>query len=281
MSRPPVLPNFLIIGAAKSGTTSLAHYLRAHPQAYMPRFEPHYFTAERRWKLGQGWYESQFKEAGDAVAVGEKSASYSRHPLYRGVPGRIAALLPGVRVVYLVRHPLHRMRSEYLHRLLNGKEARSLDEAVRADPSYLDTSRYALQIDRYLEHFPGEQLLVLTAERLRHSRQDTLDRVLEFLRLDRGWQSPELDREYNRTERKQARRPVPGPVKRLLDASLHVGVSPRTVERLSYRSVATKVDQSLIVFSDAVRAGLEDELREDVRRLRCHLEGAFDGWGIG
>jgi hypothetical protein len=281
VSQRPVLPNFLVIGAAKSGTTSLAHYLRAHPEAYLPRFEPHYFTAERRWRLGQGWYEHQFKDAGDAVAVGEKSASYSRHPLYRGVPGRIAALLPDVRIVYLVRHPLDRMRSEYLHRLLNGKETRPLDEAVRADPSYLDTSRYAEQIDRYLECFADEQLLVLTAEQLRHDRSATLDRVLEFLGLERGWQPPELGREYNRTARKRARRPVPRPVRRLLDASLHVGVSPRTVERLSYRSVATEVDQTRIVFSDEVRAGLEEELRDDVRRLRRQLGPGFDGWGIG
>lgn len=278
MSRRPVLPNFLVIGSAKSGTTSLAHYLRAHPQAYLPRFEPHYFTAERRWGMGQAWYEHQFKEAGDAIAVGEKSASYSRHPLYQGVPGRIAALPPDVRIVYLVRHPLHRMRSEYLHRLLNGKETRPLDEAVRVDPSYLDTSRYALQIDRYLQCFAPEQLLVLTAEQLRHDRSESLDRVLEFLGLDRGWQPPELDREYSRTARKRARRPVPRPLKRLLDASLHVGVSPRTVERLSYRSVATKVDQAPIVFSDEARAGLEGELRDDARR---HLDPTFDGWGIG
>jgi len=281
VSRRPVLPNFLVIGAAKSGTTSLAHYLRAHPQAYMPRFEPHYFTAERCWKLGQAWYESQFKEAGSAVAVGEKSASYSRYPLYQGVPDRIATLVPGIRIVYLVRHPLHRMRSEYLHRLLNGKESRSLDEAVRADPSYLDTSRYALQIDRYLEHFPREQLLVLTAEQLRHARRASLDRVQAFLGLDRGWQPPELGREYNRTAHKQARQPIPSPLKRLLDASLHVGVSPRAVERLSYRSVATKVDQTRIVFSDQARTRLEDELRDDVRRLRSHLDPEFDGWGIG
>lgn len=281
MSRRPALPNFLVIGSAKSGTTSLAHYLRAHPEVFMPRFEPHYFTAERNWKLGQAWYENQFKEAGAAAAVGEKSASYSRYPLYQGVPARIATLIPDVRIVYLVRHPLHRMRSEYLHRLLNGKESRSLDEAVQADPSYLDTSRYALQIDRYLEHFPREQLLVLTAEQLRHNRRVTLDRVQEFLGLDRGWQPAELGREYNRTAQKQARRPIPSPLKRLLDASLHVGVSPRAVERLSYRSVATKVDQTRIVFSDHVGTGLEDELRDDVRRLRRHLDPEFDGWGIG
>lgn len=281
MSRRPALPNFLVIGSAKSGTTSLAHYLRAHPQVFMPRFEPHYFTAERNWKLGQAWYENQFKEAGAAAAVGEKSASYSRYPLYQGVPARIATLIPDLRIVYLVRHPLHRMRSEYLHRLLNGKERRSLDEAVQADPSYLDTSRYALQIDRYLEHFPREQLLVLTAEQLRRDRRVSLDRVQAFLGLDRGWQPAELDREYNRTAHKQARRPIPRPLKRLLDASLHVGVSPRAVERLSYRSVATKVDQTQIVFSDHVRTGLEEELRDDVRRLRRHLDPEFDGWAIG
>lgn len=281
MSRRPALPNFLVIGSAKSGTTSLAHYLRAHPQVFMPRFEPHYFTAERNWKLGQAWYENQFKEAGAAAAVGEKSASYSRYPLYQGVPARIATLIPDVRIVYLVRHPLHRMRSEYLHRLLNGKERRPLDEAIQADPSYLDTSRYALQIDRYLEHFPREQLLVLTAEQLRHDRRVSLDRVQAFLGLDRGWQPAELDREYNRTAHKQARRPIPRPLKRLLDASLHVGVSPRAVERLSYRSVATTVDQTRIAFSDHVRTDLEEELRDDVRRLRRHLNPEFDGWGIG
>jgi sulfotransferase family protein len=281
VSQRPVLPNFLVIGSAKSGTTSLAHYLRAHPNAYMPRFEPHYFTAERRWKLGQAWYENQFKEAEDAIAVGEKSASYSRHPLYPGVPGRIADLLPDVHIVYLVRHPLDRMRSEYLHRRLNGKETRPLDEAVRADPSYLDTSRYALQIHRYLEHFPRDQLLVLTAEQLRHARHASLDRVQEFLGLDPAWEPPELGREYNRTAQKRARRPIPRPLKRLLDASLQVGVSPRTVERLSYRPVATKVDQTRIVFSDEVRARLEDELCDDVRRLRGYLDPEFDGWGIG
>jgi Sulfotransferase domain len=281
VSRRPALPNFLVIGSAKSGTTSLAHYLRAHPQVFMPRFEPHYFTAERNWKLGPAWYENQFKEAGAAAAVGEKSASYSRYPLYQGVPARIATLIPDVRIVYLVRHPLHRMRSEYLHRLLNGKERRPLDEAIQADPSYLDTSRYALQIDRYLEHFPREQLLVLTAEQLRHDRRVSLDRVQAFLGLDRGWQPAELDREYNRTAHKQARRPIPRPLKRLLDASLHVGVSPRAVERLSYRSVATKVDQTRIAFSDHVRTDLEEELRDDVRRLRRHLNPEFDGWGIG
>jgi hypothetical protein len=76
VSRRRVLPNFLVIGAAKSGTTSLAHYLRSHPQVYLADFELLYFTAERRWRLGQAWYQAQFKRAKDEIAVGEKSPSY-------------------------------------------------------------------------------------------------------------------------------------------------------------------------------------------------------------
>ena len=281
MSRLPVLPNFLIIGAAKSGTTSLAHYLRSHPQVYLADFELHFFVAERRWRLGPAWYETQFTGARDEVAVGEKSPSYTRHPRYRGVPGRIAALLPGVRLIYLVRHPLQRIRSEYLHRTLNGRERRPLDEAVLADPSYVDPSRYTLQLEQYLQHFDRAQLLVLTAEELRHARAATLAQVQTFIGVTPSWQPPELEREYNRMERKQTRRPLAGPLKHLLDASVHVGMSPQTVERLPYRSVATKVDQFRIAFSDDVRGELEDALREDVRRLRRHLDSGFDGWGIG
>lgn len=279
--RPPVLPNFLVIGAAKSGTTSLAHYLRSNPQVYMADFELHYFAAERRWRLGEAWYQAQFKGAGDEVAVGEKSPSYTRHPLYQGVPGRIAALLPDVRLIYLVRHPLQRIQSEYVHRALRGRERRPLDEAVTADPAYLDTSRYAMQIDRYLAHFDRSQLLVLTAEDLRHLRAATLDRVQRFLGVTPSWQPPELEREYNRTSQKPVRRPVPRPVRRLLNAGVRIGMPPRTAQRLSSRPGSSMLDQGSVTFSDATRSRLEEELRDDVRRLRRHLDPGFDGWGIG
>ena len=280
MSRRPVLPNFLIIGAAKAGTTSLAHYLRSHPQVYLADFELHFFVAERRWRLGPAWYEAQFTGARDEVAVGEKSPSYTRHPRYRGVPGRIGALLPAVRLIYLVRHPLQRIRSEYLHRALNGRERRPLDEAVLADPSYVDTSRYAFQIEQYLEHFDQAQLLVLTAEDLRHARAATLAQVQTFIGVTPSWQPPELKQEYNRTSQRPVRRPVARPLRRLLNASVRVGMPPRTVERLSYRSSSTTVDRAGVAFSDSTRSRLEEELRDDVRRLRRHLDADFNGWGI-
>jgi hypothetical protein len=83
-----------------------------------------------------------------------------------------------------VRYPLQRIRSDYLHRALSGRESKPLDEAVLSNPAYLDTSRYALQIEQYLEHFDRAQLLVLTAEDLRHIRAATLGRVLRVPRGD-------------------------------------------------------------------------------------------------
>src|SRR5437660_1291673 len=87
------LPTFLVIGAMKAGTDALWKYLRGHPQVHMaPTKELDFFAEELNWRRGLGWYEGQFEGAGAAVAIGEASTSYSKHPTHPGVPERIAAL---------------------------------------------------------------------------------------------------------------------------------------------------------------------------------------------
>lgn len=276
-----MLPNFLVVGAAKSGTTSLYRYLRDHPQVFMAESkELKFFSSRTRWRLGPGWYARQFEDATDAVAVGEASPSYTRYPLHQGVPERVAQVIPDTRLLYLVRHPIERMRSHYLHRLLQGKERAPLDEAVLADPSYLDTSRYAMQIEQYLAWFAPEQLLVVTAEALRRDRRDALGRVCRFLGVDDGWRPPELEHEYNRTEALRPQLLAPRPVVLAARLAVRVGLPPRTARRLSYRPSRAVVEPDQIAFSEPVRRRLEEALREDVARLRSHLGPGFDGWGI-
>src|SRR4051794_1541363 len=156
-----MLPNFLVIGAPKAGTTSLYHYLATHPQVFVsdPK-ELRFFIEEINWRKGLGWYESQFAGADGAVARGELTPEYALHPVYGGVPERIASVLPDARLVYLVRDPIERMRSQYRHRVLDRLEARPIADAFRADPQYLDGSRYAFQIEQYLPWFDRERLLV-------------------------------------------------------------------------------------------------------------------------
>lgn len=275
-----MLPNFLIIGAAKSGTTSLYHYLRAHPQVFMPeKKELGFFIAEENWSRGLAWYESQFEGAEDAVAVGEASPRYTMNPVYPGVPGRIAKLLPRARLIYVVRHPLERMRSHYLEHLLTTDEG-PIEKALVTYPIYLSASRYAAQIEHYLEYFPREQLLVITAEQLRSAPEQTLRRIFLFLGVDHERSAPIMRQEFNKTEDKRIRRTIfriasrsaaYGTVKRLVPARLTKLALPLVTKRLDNANVAIPED---------LRRWLTDILRDDVRRLYRYLDGSFDGWGI-
>lgn len=181
-----MLPNFLVIGAQKAGTTALHNYLSAHPQTFMSRpKELKFFIVEGNWDQGVDWYAAHFEQAPErALAVGEASPDYARVPRFGGVPERIQAVLPEARLIYVVRRPLDRIRSAYQHALAHGVERRPIDEAVRADPSYLDDSRYAMQIDAYLAVFAPERLLVLSNDALRNQRHETLAGVAEFLGIE-------------------------------------------------------------------------------------------------
>ena len=143
------LPTFLIIGTMKGGTTSLHRYLRQHPEVFMPeRKELNFFLdeyagppidppEERNWSRGITWYERQFAGAERERAVGEASANYSRYPTYPGVAERIAEVVPKVKIIYLVRNPIDRVFSHYLHDVANGREQCPLHIAVRRDDRYL------------------------------------------------------------------------------------------------------------------------------------------------
>jgi hypothetical protein len=213
------LPTFLLIGAMKAGTTSLYHYLSAHPQVVTSRYKaPEFFVEESNWHRGIDWYRRQFPAVGpDILAIGEASNVYTKYPRYRGVPERIAAHLPDVRLIYAVREPVARIRSHYQTRVAEGSETAPFAEAVFADPIYLDYSRYALQMEQYLEHFPREQLLVITSEDLRTSREDTMRKVYEFIRVDPNFTSSELDRDFYRTKDRAVRSPLPLPIRKSLN----------------------------------------------------------------
>jgi hypothetical protein len=276
------LPNFLVIGAQKAGTTSLFRYLGEHPDVFVPAVkEPHFFDGHVAWRRGLAWYESLFDGAGDALAVGEASTSYTMHPAVAGVPERVAGVLPEARLVYVVRHPVERMRSSWVHAVSRGVERRPVGEALLADRRYLDMSRYAHQLEQYLAWFPPSQLLVVTAEDLRDRRAETLRRVLEFLGVQAGREPPNLGTEFHPSRDKVAPRPllrrlglgpaVAGPAAARLPGPLRAGV-----RRVALRPLAP--GEGLL--DDEVRARLTDLVRDDVERLRAHLGPGFDGWGI-
>lgn len=284
----PGLPNFLVIGAMKAGTTSLYHYLRVHPQVFMsPIKELDFFAQEGNWRRGLEWYRKQFEGAGPkAVAVGEASTSYSKHPSVGGVPERVKTHLPDARLIYVVRNPIDRIRSHYQHRVAVGVERAPLAQAVFENPIYLNCSRYASQVDQYLQHFPRKRLLLVTSEELRDSRQSTMRDVYAFLDVDGGYVPEILSHEFLKTKERATYSPALGRVRHALKNHFPASkrakefvdsVLPRSLNYVLRRD--ERGDGSLDLPED-VRSELADHLKDDVRRLRAYMTEGFDGWGI-
>lgn len=205
-------PGFLVIGAQRSGTTSLYHYLCEHPTVLRSAIkEIHYFDLQFDRSLW--WYGTFFpshvspsarRGQGTCIA-GESSPYYMFHP---HVPRRVAETLPDVRLIAVLRNPAARALSHYQHEVQAGREWLSFEEAVAAEDdrigdevrrmelepgyvsaahqrfSYVSRGRYAEQLERWLELFPREQLLVASAEQLYADPDPVIRSVHRFLGLE-------------------------------------------------------------------------------------------------
>jgi hypothetical protein len=184
------MPDFLIIGAMKSGTTSLFELLGRQPQIFLPRWkEPQYFSRDNKFSLGEKWYQNLFIDAREDQLIGEASTCYSRWPLYSHAAERIAARLPDVRLIYLMRHPVERAYSHYGHlmqeRMIKRKgEILTFEEALEKEKEIIDTSLYMMQVKKYLEFFPQDQMFFLTLDELKSRPAELLLRIQDFLRIE-------------------------------------------------------------------------------------------------
>ena len=274
------LPNFIVIGAPKAGTTSLHAYLRSHPDVFMPeRKELDFFVTEYNWKRGQRWYEQWFSSAPESmIAIGEASPRYAMCTAHGGVPERMAQVVPDAKLIYVVRDPVARMLSHYRQMVGYGRADPQPGRALLTDPTYLDTSRYGFQLEQYMRLFSREQILVVVTEELREQRRKTIDRVLTFLGLEATQSADHLIREHNVTAGKRGPRPL------LLSFMSLPGwkwVSASLPERAkTVGRQFTHRPLSRIVIAPDVRRELESRLRDDVALLRSYMPPDFDGWGI-
>jgi hypothetical protein len=184
-----MLPNFVIIGTQKGGTSLLYRLLIRHPLVEPAATkELHFF--DNNFAEGQSWYERYFpqsKRIDDRKTVsGEATPSYLFDPL---VPERMAKTVPDARLIALLRNPVDRAYSQYQMRVRRGHEDRSFEEAIRQETAgesradYLARGRYAEQLERFAFFADRNNLLVMKAENFFSHRWDVFDRTLEFLEL--------------------------------------------------------------------------------------------------
>jgi len=188
-------PDFIIIGAAKAGTTTLYRYLMRHPHIFMsdPK-EPTYFARDERFNRGEDWYQSLFQEARSDQLCGEASVNYTNWPMYPDTVARMANLVPDVKLIYLMRHPVDRAYSHYIQLIENTrtddpdyKFDKTFEEHILVDDSVIQSSNYMLQINQYLARFSRDQMLFLLFEEFIKDPQSALTRVADFLGIDRGF----------------------------------------------------------------------------------------------
>lgn len=183
---PGTLPNLMIIGAAKCGTTSLHAYLDSHPQVFMARLKELRFFSDPDCRSWLPWYCEQFPT--DAEVRGESSTMYTRAPALPGTAERMHDLLPDAKLIYLVRDPVDRAVASYLEERFQRLDPRPVAEAFADldDPynPYLSASRYGEQLAHYLAHYRRDQLLVMSLAELERSPDRALREVWGFLGVD-------------------------------------------------------------------------------------------------
>jgi hypothetical protein len=216
------LPNLFLIGAAKSGTSSLHYYLGLHPEVAMSKlkepqffiykdgFDPSPYIHEPReerlfgmpstWPQGLDWYRTLFDPT--APVRGESSVAYT-YPWYTDTADRLASVVSDARFIYVVRDPVERIVSHYLMYFEGGREWRPIEEAL-AGPNnlYLALTRYASALDPYIERFGRDRIHIVRQDALLRDRRATMSEIFTFLGVDPEFFSSQMEYRRNRSATK-------------------------------------------------------------------------------
>ena len=273
------LPNLVVIGAQKCGTSGLHYYLGLHPEVSMSKpKELNFFIEERNWPRGADWYKRQFDAR--ARVRGEASPNYTAYPQHMGVPERMFSVLPDARLIYVVRDPLERIAAHWVHNFAKRREKGDLASTLtHRNTSYVVRSQYAMQLQQFLRHFPPEQILVIDQADLRDDRDATLRRVFEFAGVDADFTHPRFHQERHQTARKTRATRLAIRLDRL-----NRGRAGKVLPRNLWLALDELLPLRRPIERPDVHGALDDEvlrvLREDAERLRELTGRDFAGWSI-
>jgi hypothetical protein len=273
------LPTLVVIGAQKCGTSGLHYYLGLHPEISVssPK-ELNFFIAERNWPRGVDWYRSQF-DATAPVRV-EASPNYTAYPQHKDVPERMGEVLPGARLIYLVRDPIERIAAHWVHNFSKGRHHGELAETIlKPKTSYVDRSLYAMQIERFLALYPRDQVLILEQADLRTRRAETLREVFAFAGADPDFTDRRFASERHKTERKTRLTPLGERIEGRRAQTGRTLLTPRAwgVVR-GYWPMGVRIERPRI--REAIPDDVMESLREDARRFEQIAGRSFSHWSL-
>ncbi len=277
-----MLPNLIIIGGMKCGTTSLHYYLSQHPQISMSqRKELDFFVESMNWNRGVDWYGSQFRRK--AKVMGEASPNYTCRLYFPGVPERMHNLLPDAKLIYLVRHPIQRMIAHYLHNYSCGTENRTLEEALLDEGMnrYVDRSLYYQQLCGYLEYYKSDQILVIPSETLLTETLVILRKIFEFLEVDTSHRTWRYQAKRHKTVRKRRKNRLGNKITQSFLGKGLIRLPSQIrwpLEEAIYFPFSHAIQNPKI--SEETHFELKKRLQEDVADLRNYTGQSFANWDI-
>ena len=180
-----IKPDFIIIGAMKSATSTLHTQLALQDGIFMstPK-EPNYFSDDLEYARGERWYQSLFSDASAADICGESSTHYTKSPDYPLTVERIARLLKKPKFIYVMRHPIDRLVSHYIHQWSQNKFKCDINQAIDQYEELTAYSCYASQLEPYFKQFGRDSVLPVFSEAIRLNPQNQLQRVADFIGFD-------------------------------------------------------------------------------------------------
>ncbi len=272
------LPNFIVIGAPKSGTTSLFYYLKQHPDIYLPeRKELHYFSCDRIRESTNGpgdklvadnlcssreSYESYYKGVGEESAIGEVSPSYLYHS---DASERILDELGRIKIIAILRNPVEKAFSQYMHLRRDNLETLGFKEALKEETRrreagfgdiwrYAESSLYTERLKKYVSVFGRENLHLILFDDFIDSAARVVEGVYSFLGVDPGFEV-DTSQVFNRSGVSRS-----GWVTRFLN-------EPSLVKSMAKTLVPERIRIPLRLKIMDLNTGSKDELDEDTRRM--------------
>lgn len=296
------MPNFLIIGAAKSGTTSLYNYIQQHPAVYMSsNKEPRFFAFEGKRPDFRGpgddpvaykgvvtdmeSYKQLFAGVSGEVAIGEASTHYLYNP---EVPAKIRRHLPEVRLIAMLRDPVERAYSSFMHKRREGFEPHTdFETALQEEPSrirgnwallwhYKSMGFYYEQVKRYFELFDREQIRIYLYEDFRSDPLSVTRDIFRHLGVDESFK-PDMAIKHNAggvpiSRLLQRFLNSRNPVKRMVRPLLSEDMAHRIADKIRRRNLR-KPD-----IDPGLRARLIEDYREDILKLQDLLQKDLSAW---
>lgn len=179
-----LLPDFLIIGAMKCGTTTLQSQLAGQPGIFMstPK-EPNFFSDDAIYAQGLEWYRALFSAAAPGDLKGEASTHYTKMPSYPQTLARMSTVIQSPRLIYMIRNPLDRAVSHYIHEWSRRNITQPIDQAFAQHGDLIDFGRYGMQITPFAETYGADSILLTSLEQITATPTEELDRIGAFLGL--------------------------------------------------------------------------------------------------